>query len=207
MDDKGPHADFATANGNAGPQITLITKRGLEALMSKKISIDGQGKLNSDGSHCLMALGTASRAAAATASDLAEIITNCRSDQAIALGTLEDGLPDSVAVTVPSRIQDNPDAITRSRNYINYRSGIQAWCLVDYDTRGMPDQIEGRIADAGGMWGALLTVAPGLVRAARVSRASTSSGLFRTDTGEPVSGSSGEHHYIAVGTVGISSVS
>jgi hypothetical protein len=41
-----------------------------------------------------------------------------------------------------------------------------------------------------------LTVAPGLLRASRVSRASTSSGLFRSDTGEPVPGSNGMHHYV-----------
>jgi hypothetical protein len=48
------------------------------------------------------------------------------------------------------------------------------------------------------MWNALLTVAPGLGRAARVSRASTSSGLFRPDTGTQFSGSGGVHHYILV---------
>ena len=48
------------------------------------------------------------------------------------------------------------------------------------------------------MWNALLTVAPGLQRAARVSRASTSAGLFRTDTGEQFAGSGGAHHYVLV---------
>ena len=46
------------------------------------------------------------------------------------------------------------------------------------------------------MWNALLTVAPGLQRAARVSRASTSAGLYRTDTGEQFAGSGGAHHYV-----------
>lgn len=49
---------------------------------------------------------------------------------------------------------------------------------------------------------ALLTVAPGLQRAARVSRSSTSSGLFRTDTGEQLGGSGGAHHYVLVKDAG-----
>ena len=52
------------------------------------------------------------------------------------------------------------------------------------------------------MWNALLTVAPGLQRAARVSRASTSAGLFRTDTGEQFAGSGGAHHYVLVKDAG-----
>ncbi len=45
-------------------------------------------------------------------------------------------------------------------------------------------------------------VAPGLQRAARVSRVSTSAGLFRTDTGEQFSGSGGAHHYVLVNDAG-----
>jgi hypothetical protein len=48
------------------------------------------------------------------------------------------------------------------------------------------------------MWNALLTVAPELANAARVSRASTSAGLFHNDTGEPIAGSNGMHHYVLV---------
>jgi hypothetical protein len=48
------------------------------------------------------------------------------------------------------------------------------------------------------MWNALSMVAPELASAARVSRASTSAGLFRSDTGEPIAGSNGMHHYVLV---------
>ena len=52
------------------------------------------------------------------------------------------------------------------------------------------------------MWNALLSVAPGLRRAARVARASTSSGLYRTDTGEQFESSGGAHHYVLVKDAG-----
>ena len=60
----------------------------------------------------------------------------------------------------------------------------------------MPSHVKAHIEAAGEMWNALLTLAPGLLRASRVSRASTSSGLFRNDTGEPLLGSNGLHHYV-----------
>ena len=50
----------------------------------------------------------------------------------------------------------------------------------------MPTEVAARIEAMGGVWSALTTVAPGLKGAARVSRASTSSGLFREDTGEQI---------------------
>jgi hypothetical protein len=178
------------------PQITLITKLDTPALMSKRISLDGEGKLKSDGSECRMITGTAARVFAGTASALAQIITSSRSDQAIALGTLKPEFSDSVAVTIPNRLDNHPGAITRSRSCIDYRPGVPAWCLIDFDTKGMPDEVKTKIEAAGGMWNALLTVAPELASAARVSRASTSSGLSRSDTGEPIAGSNGMHHYV-----------
>jgi hypothetical protein len=191
-------AGSATAAESVSPQITLITKRDLPALMSKRISLDGDGKLKSDGSECRMTSGTAARAPAPSANALALIIENCRSDQAIALGALKADLPESVAVSIPNRLDKYPGAITRSRSYIDYLTGVPAWCLIDFDTKGMPGEVKARIDAAGGMWNALLTVAPELASAARVSRPSTSAGLYRTDTNEPIAGSDGMHHFVLV---------
>jgi hypothetical protein len=193
---------YKNNSAEVGPQITVISKRETPALMSKRISLDGAGKLKSDGSECRMTTGTAARAFAGTASDLAQIIASCGSDQAIALGTLGHELPEAVDVTVPSRLDRHPGAITRSRKFIDYRPGSPAWALIDFDTKGMPDGIFDRIEAAGGMWNALLTVAPELASAARVSRASTTAGLFRSDTGEPIPGSNGMHHYVLAGDAG-----
>jgi hypothetical protein len=132
-------------NSTSCPQITVITKRGQNALMSKRIFLDRQEKLQSDASECLMVHGRAARANPGTATALAAIIASCGSDQAIALGALKEGLPDSVMVTIPSKIQDYPGAITRSRNYIDYRPGTPAWCLIDFDTKGMPKKVSDRI--------------------------------------------------------------
>jgi hypothetical protein len=92
------------------PQITLIKKSGTNPLMSKRIFLDEHGALCSDGSQCLMVQGTAVRAPAATGSDLARIIASCSANETIALGALKHGLPNSVPITVPSKIKDNPGA-------------------------------------------------------------------------------------------------
>jgi hypothetical protein len=180
------------------PEITLIKKRGPNPVMSKRIFLDAQGKVCSDGAQCLMAQGIATRAVAETAADLAEQIMACGTGQAIALGALRADLANSAEITTPAKFKDKPDAITRSRDFINYWPGTPAWALIDFDTKGMPANVAASIESAGGMWNALLTVAPGLQRAARVSRASTSSGLFRTDTGTQFDGSGGSHHYVLV---------
>jgi len=74
-----------------------------------------------------MAHGTATRITAGTEADLAKHIMACGTDQAIALGTLKDGLPNPATITVPEKLKDNPGAITRSRNFIDYRQGASAW--------------------------------------------------------------------------------
>src|SRR5262245_40051630 len=109
------------------PEITLITKHDADPLMSKRIFLAEGGKVRSDGSQCLMVQGTATRATAETASELAEHIVACGSDQAIALGALKAGLPDLVTITTERKLKDLPGAISRSRQFINYRPGTPAW--------------------------------------------------------------------------------
>ena len=87
------------------PEITLIKKCGLNPVMSKNIFLDHQGELRSDGSKCLMVDGTATRAMPGTARAMADYIGTCGSDQAIALGSLRTELPDTVTITVPSRLR------------------------------------------------------------------------------------------------------
>src|SRR5262249_29450550 len=143
-------------------EITLIKKSGPNPVMSKRIFLDAQGKVCRDGSQCLMTQGTATRAAAETAADLAKHIMDCGTEQAIALGALRADIVSPAKITTIAKLKDNPDAITRSRNFIDYRPGTPAWALIDFDTKGMPDNVASSIEAAGGMWNALLAVAPGL---------------------------------------------
>ncbi len=166
--------------------------------MSKRIFLDDTGKVRSDGSSCLMVRGTAARAAAATAGGFAECIMSCGSDQAIALGALEPRLSDSVTITTEKKLKDHPGAIARTREFIDYIPGSPGWALIDFDRKGIPPEVSAGVASAGGVWGALVSILPGLAHAERVSRSSTSAGLRRSDTGEEIAGSGGEHHYVLV---------
>lgn len=180
------------------PQITVLTKTDAPTLLSKRISLTLEGKLKSDGSACQMCTGTAIRAFPATAIALARIMAGCGSDQAIALGALKSDIVAPVHVTTKRRVDQSPGSIARARGFIDYQTGCPAYALLDFDTKGMPDEVNKKISDAGGMWEALLTIVPELVHAARVSRASTSAGLSRSDTGEQIAGSIGMHHYVLV---------
>ncbi|MCK1480115.1 hypothetical protein IVB27_36625 [Bradyrhizobium sp. 197] len=188
----------ATHDTARAPLITLIVKHDEPDLMSKRISLDADGKLKSDGSECRMVTGEAFRMLVKTSNDLAILIQSCTSDVAIALGDLKDGIRSRVRITTKNSLDKNPGAIARARGFIDYRPGQPAYALIDFDTKGMPNEVKAKIDDAGGMWKALLAVAPALANAARVARASTSAGLYRSDTGEPIPGSDGAHHYVLV---------
>jgi hypothetical protein len=166
-------------------EITLLAKHGIDPLMSKRIFLDDEGKPKSDGSGCYMAHGAATRRAAASAGALAQIIAECGSNQAIALGSLAAGLPDPATIVSKQRLKDNPGAISRSRDFIDYGPGEPGWALIDFDMKGMPTHVSAAIEARGGMWNALLAVAPGLARAARVSRASTILGRALRRVGRP----------------------
>ena len=72
------------------------------------------------------------------------------------------------------------------------------FALFDYDTKGMPADVEARLKERGKYWTALCEVLPGLRGASYMRRRSTSAGLLRTDTGEKLPGSKGLHIYVAV---------
>jgi hypothetical protein len=83
-------------------------------------------------------------------------------------------------------------------SYISYAAAQSALALIDIDTKGMPDTVRERIKEAGGFWGALVSVLPELETTGRIVRRSTSTGIIRTDTGEALPGSNGLHVYVHV---------
>jgi hypothetical protein len=175
-------------------QICVFTKAALDGpgsdSLSKRIQLDTDGRLFADSSPCRMAAGTAVNAPASDATALAWLIDNMAPSQALALGTIghADGQTMNVVTAaalarLSPALRDN-NTIARTREYISFRPQAPAWLLVDYDLKGMPAPVQSRLASAGGPWEALLTVVPGVARAARVTRASTSAGLSNQATGE-----------------------
>jgi hypothetical protein len=183
------------------PEIVVLTKS--TGPLTKSIGLGDDGSLHNDSSACVMSIGTAARIAVPGIAELGELIAGLKLNQALALGALRSGLPQKVEVTTKRKIEAlngsvQPSLIARTADYLEFKPEQPGFELIDFDTKGMPPEINDRIDRAGGLWPVLLSVIPELAGVARLERASTSAGLYRKDTGAPVPGSNGLHVYIAV---------
>jgi hypothetical protein len=180
------------------PEIVRFTKTG--GPLTKRITLDEAGRLKSDGYACVMSSGEATRTPVSSVGQLAAVIGNLNPNQAIALGSLRPGLPDKVGIATKHALNGaaQMNIVARSTENIMFRSGQHGFVLIDFDTKGMPADIAERLKREGGCWPALLSIMPELAGIARVTRASTSAGLYRADTGAAVPGSNGLHIYLAV---------
>jgi hypothetical protein len=184
---------------NAPIEITVFTKSG--GPLTKRISLNGDGTVKSDGSACVMTRGRARRARLAGVHDLAELIDRLETNEAIALGRLRTDLADNVTITTKTNEingHECRDIIARTGENIVYREQQRALVLLDYDMKGIPPEVAAKIAAHGGFWNVLCSVVPELANAACVIRKSTSAGLKRTDTGQEFAGSGGLHAYVEV---------
>jgi hypothetical protein len=177
-------------------ELTRFTKA--DGPLTKRISISPLGTVESDGSACLMARGTAQRLRIADMGELGSVIEKIPDEQAIALGALRNDLPEEVQVVARHKLNGQQNTIARTAANIRFYNKKPAVALLDYDTKGMPPEIAAEIKRHGGFWPALLSVMPTLRPVAHLIRRSTSAGLFRTDTGERLLGSDGLHVYVSV---------
>src|SRR5258708_4659627 len=103
-------------------EITCLTNGGP---LTKRIYLDENGALKSDGSACIMTRGTARRVAISCVRQLGELIAGLKSNQAIALGSLRPGLPDEVKIATRRAINGatGPDVISRTADNFQFRPG------------------------------------------------------------------------------------
>lgn len=182
-------------------EIVGLTKTG--GPLTKRISLTKDGKLLSDGSHCIMIAGEATRLIFDSLTKFASIIDGMGSTKAIALGALDQSLPIKVNVRTKQKLTElngeaTADMICRTAEYIAYRPHKPGLVLVDFDAKGIPDQVGCNLYRVGGPVLALQQVLSEFADCGHVTRASTSAGLSRSDTGEPIPGSNGVHIYISV---------
>ena len=174
-------------------EITIFSKNG--GVLTKNIQLGNNGQVISDGAACVISSGWAVRTPIADLHALAAVIEHLKSCQAIALGTLRHDLPDKVKIVSRSKLNGEADSIARTRENIVFREHKPAPMLLDFDRKGMPDDVRERLGD---FWDTLITILPGLNGAAHLIRSSTSAGLFRTDIDERIEGSGGLHGYVVV---------
>ncbi|WP_271577965.1 primase-helicase family protein [Bradyrhizobium sp. CCBAU 11361] len=179
-------------------EITVFEKVG--GPLTKRIALR-EGKIASDSSACRMARGFARRATIRDVQSLADLIASMKSNEAYAIGSLRDGLPERVRVVRKDELDGakDPTVIARTLDYLTFRAGNPGLALLDFDTKGMPAATRRRIEELGGdVRRALEEVIPGFSGAACVERASTSSGLLHRITGQRFPGSGGRHIVVPV---------
>jgi hypothetical protein len=175
-------------------ELTVFSKAG--GPLTKRISLAPDGSVVSDGSACLMAQGYACRAGIANMAEFGILIEMLKPYQAIALGQLRPELPDQVEVTTKAKLNGGAGVIARTGQDIVFHPAEHALVLFDHDRKGMPATVAATLRQHGGFWPALVSVLPDLADVARLTRASTSAGLYHGETGVELPGSEGAHVYI-----------
>src|SRR6516165_6978090 len=144
-------------------------------------------------------MGTARRFRFDGMQSFADLIAALKPNEAFATGSLRPDLPDRVEVVTRDRLNgaQRPGFVARTQTFIIHRAGEQEIALIDFDRKGMPPDVAGRIDAIGGFWAALVSVLPALAHnVARVERLSTSAGLYDARTGEPFDVCGGMHVYV-----------
>lgn len=175
--------------------ITRMRKAG-GALLCKKISLGDGGKPQSDGSPCAMTNGTATRVEIVTgAAGLAALIADLDPSEALVLG---DHVAEADEIRITRAKNANPARACYGRTLqtFQFRAGKPAVVLLDFDRKGMPDEVADLIDTLGGFETALSLLLPELDSYARVVRASTSAGIYNKDTSEKYPASGGQHLYL-----------
>ena len=188
----GRPTEHGIANGGAQACITVFNKAG--GALTKKIRLAADGTLERDGSECRMSNGSARRTPIANLSALAEIIDGRSPIRPSRLARCATGCPtrsgSSPRRSSMDRQTPSPAPATRSSTARTARRSC-CWILTAVECR---QDIADRLRSD--FWAVLMEVVPDLRHAARLIRASTSAGLFNSDTGESLEGSGGLHGYV-----------
>lgn len=191
-------------SGGVAVEITRLWKPG-NGILSKRIALGEDGRPKPDGSSCRLNFGMAARQrmnGGDPAGAFAAMINAMLPSEALALGRMGADV-DLECHIVSSKqrpefadhLADGLPVITRTHDHFGWPSG-PGWALLDRDAKGMPVAVANRIDALGGHDDVLRSLIPGFDSVARVFRASTSSGLYRADTGEQFAGSGGRHDYV-----------
>jgi hypothetical protein len=192
-------ASAGATEKDPGIELTKFVKSGPHAALTKTAHVDETGKIKVDGSKCRMSSGNAYRLPVPSVHALASAINSLGSNEAIAIGTLKEGVSDGAHVVSKRNLPEpeQGDVIARTKDFLIFPKYKAGYILFDIDTKGMLQPIRERIATLGGAWPAIVDAMPKLAGAARVIRKSSSSGISNPETGE-TRDSDGEHIFVLV---------
>jgi hypothetical protein len=183
------------------PAITLTVFRKDGGPLTKRLSVDEDGALVSDGSACRMSHGSARTVGVTSMDEFAELISGLSQAEAIALGTVKPAALDAIGcarIVRHAELDSAVDAATISRTleFIEFPLGKPGLMLLDFDTKGMSAEVLERVQSEG-FDVVLGDVVPAIISASRVWRPSTSSGVRNSSTGA-IFDKAGGHLYLAV---------
>lgn len=181
-------------------RVVVFEKPETQPALSKHYAlVDGRPK--DTGQSGNMSSGTGYVVEANCIEQFALTIEQCTSHQAISLGVpnadVSARFGSKFPITTRAKVGSSPNAITRSLDNFEFDRG-PGYGLIDFDKKGIPTEASAKLERLGGVRGAIISIAPGLRYANMIERASTSSGLMNTETGEEFPGSGGVHLYIGV---------
>ena len=157
------------------PNLTILRNK---SWMGKRFFIDEFGQLQKQ-ANGIFTDGICKARAAHSAKELMRIITTLKSTDAICLGVPAAG--NSTHKVASRRIQDTRRAfgiecLSRTKENFVFADGA-GWLLIDYDDKGIPDIIRGKIEREGGILQVMLGIWPELADADFVLRPSSSAGV------------------------------
>jgi hypothetical protein len=180
---------------SAPVELTKITKE--SGAVTKRIHLNPDGSIGKDSSRCAIGKGRMTRLHLPDWRDFKEMLEATPRNTAYALGALRPGLPDSIQLVRKRDPQSaQPGVATRTAAEILYRAE-PSFVLCDFDTKGMPPDVESKLRGFGGFGGAIEAVCPAVATAGHIRRRSTSANLTNKTTGEAYQ-SHGEHLYLLV---------
>lgn len=112
---------------------------------------------------------------------LGRLLESLNSHEALATGQLVDPR-DQVPLTTKSRLARQPNAIARTKGWATYGAERPALVCFDHDGKDLPEHLRAKIAAAGGFEKYLIQLFPEVGKAARVCRASVSTGIRNRET-------------------------
>jgi hypothetical protein len=162
--------------------------------LGKSITLKGDGTL--DKTPLANSVTFVATVPVETAQALADLMSSCAVDQALALGTCSR---DRADVVVAKRLALFPDAVARTKTHFKFAEG-PGYALFDVDGKDAPPEIIAKVDRLGGVWAILTALYPPLATASRVRRASQSAGVRMID-GPPFATRS-QHIYVLLRPAG-----
>ena len=178
-------------------EISIFEKPGADGPLTKVGQLGPDGKPEMDPSYCWMSSGTVRVASFTTMTAGAALIGGLSPQQAIGIGVPKATVPTGGVLNIVAKKLLNGGANVIARTKEHFTFGSKAALMVfDVDTKWLTPEVAASVSDGDKYWSELVGLAPGLLGAARIQRASSSAGLSANGTAFP--SSANQHIYVGV---------